>query len=138
MQKTIPNVILSDPADGEALRATVKAPPVTVEPGERPDMCEMTVAHAIRDFCKLVFLVVKKEVHWNYHSDLKTSDRILRSCRKAITTRKDLVLDEADFDWVTKKLEEHGGAVFGANTAVVREALVEQPKAEQPKPAEAK
>ena len=135
MQKTIPNAVLYDPADGEPLKATVKAPPVAVEPGERPATCDMTVAHAVRDFCKLVFLVVKKDAHtWNFHSDLKASDRILRACRIAITKSKDLVLDEADFCWITKRLEEHGASVYGAITATIREALdVEQPKAPEPK-----
>lgn len=131
MQKIIPNVVLCDPGDDAPLRSTVKSPPVSVEPGERADTCEMTVAHALRDFCKIVF-IVKKDVHWNYHSDLKTSDRILRACRIAITKGKDLVLDGADYDWITKKLEEHGASVFGSNTSVIREAL---DKAQEPKPA---
>jgi len=122
-QKTIRNDVLYDPADGEPLKATVKAPPVAVEPGERAATCPMTVAHAVRDFCKLVFLVVKKDSQWNYHSDLKASDRILRACRKAITKSQDLVLDEGDHEWITKKLEEHGALIYGATTTTIREAL---------------
>lgn len=129
-QKKILNVVLQDPADDALLKATVKAPPVHVEQGERAETCDMTIAHAVRDFCKLIFLV-KKDVTWNYHSDLKTTDRVLRACRIAVAKTRDLELDQADFDWLTKKIEEYGANIFGSNTNAVREALVEV-KAEEP------
>lgn len=123
MAKVITNVIVEDSCTGEPLTANAKSPGLG-------DAIPMTVALAARDFAKLVF-IARRDKEWNW-SDLKAADRVLRAARKAKDT---LTLDTSDWEWLTKKIEEHGAYVFGVNTAAVREALdlIEKEKGEEKK-----
>lgn len=97
------------------------------------DLVPLTAAFALRDFCMAIW----GTKFAGAYADSKACDRIIRACQKA---KKTLELDEADYEWATKKLEEHGPGVYGWRLAVIRDALdlvegtQEAPKAkEKPK-----
>mgnify|MGYP001606216755 CR=1 FL=1 len=128
--KIIANDPIIDSATDEKLNTPAKGYAQQLLPGlqivNSGDLVPLTPALAARDFCKLV-IGVAKNATWNYHSDLKTTDRIIRAARKAHRQPEGpdahFKIDDGDWDWLTKKIEEHGALVFGVNTAAVREAL---------------
>lgn len=118
MSVEVINQPVLDPANDEPMRQNLRQAMI----GNADSVVDMTAAVAMLVFCKLVF-VVKKD-GWTYHGDLKASDRILRAAGKAHRVgAKHVALDQADHDWLTKKLEDNGALVFGCHTAAVRDAI---------------
>ena len=126
-QKTITNSSLVT-ATGQPMRTGKFGPPAPDTPLDSLLACSLALA--VRDFCLVLW--GQKGFTGNY-ADTKTCDRIIEATNKAATAQT-FSLDDADYDWLVKKLEEHGPAVFHEKCPRILEPLKNQvEKQEAPK-----